>query len=40
MEIQPDDVVDLLGEQWIGGELEPVLQVRFQPERFPDPADR
>ncbi len=40
VQIQADDVVDLLHELRVGGELEPVLPVWFQLERSPDPSDR
>jgi len=38
--VEPDDVVDLLHEQRVVGELEPVRAVRFQVEGAPDPSDR
>ena len=40
VEIEPDDVVDLVHEQRVLGELEGVLAVRLQPERPPDPRHR
>ena len=40
VQVQTDDVVDLLHEQRVGGELERVGAVRRQPERPPDPTDR
>ena len=36
----PDHVVDLLHEQWVGGQLEGVRPVRLEVERLPDPPDR
>ena len=40
VQVEADDVVNLLHEQRIVGELEPVAQVRLEPERLPDPPDR
>ncbi len=40
VQVEPDDVVDLLHEQWIGGQLEPTGAMRLEFERLPDPADR
>ncbi len=37
--VQPDDVVNLLHEHWIVGQLEPVSPVRFELERVPDPSN-
>src|SRR3982751_938420 len=38
--IEADHVDDLLHEQRVGGQLEPVLDVRFEVEPLPDPPDR
>ena len=40
VEVESDDVVDLLGEERIGGELEVLLPVRLDVERSPEPVDR
>ena len=38
--VEPDDVLDLLDEQRVLGELPVLHAVRLQPERSPDPRDR
>ena len=38
-QVQPDHVPHLLDEVRVGRQLEPVLPVRLEPERPPDPAD-
>jgi len=38
--IQADDVDDLLDEQRVSAQLEPIGQVRLQLELAPDPPDR
>ena len=38
--VETDHVDDLLHEQRVGGQLEPILQVGFEIELSPDPADR
>ncbi len=40
VEVEPHDVVDLLHEQRVVGELEPVLSVGLEVEGPPDPPDR
>ena len=40
VQVEPDDVVDLLHEQRVVGQLEPVGAVRLELERLPDPPDR
>ena len=40
VEVEAHHVTDLFDEQWIGGELEGVDQVRFEPEGPPDAAHR
>ena len=40
VEVQPDDVADLVDELRIGRELERLGEMRLEPERPPDPADR
>ena len=40
VEVESDDIVDLLGEERIGGELEVLLPVRLDVERCPDAMDR
>ena len=40
IQIEPDDVADLVDEVRVGADLEGVDQVRFEPERLPDPAHR
>ena len=38
--VEADDVDDLLHEQRVGGQLEPVLEMGFEVELPPDPPDR
>jgi len=38
--VQPDDVSDLVDEQWVGRQLEGILQPRLEAECLPDEADR
>ena len=38
--LQPNDIDDLLDNQWIGRQLEGVGQVRLEAEVPPDPPDR
>lgn len=40
IKVQADDVANLLDQQRVGRELEGFSAVRFEPEGFPDPADR
>ena len=40
VQVQADDVVDLLHEQRVGGQLERLSAVRLELKRPPDPADR
>jgi hypothetical protein len=40
VQIQAADVLDLVNEQRVLGELERLLAVRLEPERLPDPQDR
>ncbi len=40
IQVQPDNVVDLLHEHRVVGQLESVGPVRFELECMPDPADR
>src|SRR5664279_3385373 len=39
VQVEPDHVVGLVHEQRVVGQFEPVGQVRFEAEPFPDPAD-
>ena len=40
VEVESDDIVDLLDEERIGGELEVLLAMRLDIERFPDAVNR
>src|SRR5664279_4471061 len=39
VQVEPDHVVELVHEQRVVGHFEPVGQVRFEAEPFPNPAD-
>ena len=40
MHVEPDDILDFLGERGIGGALECAQAMRLQPVGFPDPLHR